>query len=161
MNSSIIQRIPALLVFSDTSFVWDFGDGSPRVPAKIGAANAVYHTYPALGTYRPMLILKDTSYCNNPDDSTFTISIADNVKAIISTPATGCRPYTAQINSASLNAVSWQWDFGDPTSPDNTSALENPTHLYVNTGTYTIHLTAINPGTCNVQSRYYVNDTGL
>lgn len=140
----------AALPFGATSFMWDFGDGSPRVPALIGAANAVLHTYPAVGTYRPKLILQDTAFCNNPDDSTFTISIADNVRAIISTPATGCKPYNAQINSASLNAVSWLWDFGDPTSPNNTSTAENPTHTYVNTGTYTIHLTAFNPGTCNL-----------
>ena len=136
--------------FQDTSFVWDFGDGSPRVPALIGPGNAVTHVYPATGSYSAKLILKDTTYCNNPDDSTFIISIADNVKAIIATPATGCAPYNAQINSASLNAVSWQWDFGDPGSPDNTSTLENPTHLYQNPGTYTIRLTAGNPGTCNL-----------
>ncbi|MEO6612384.1 MAG: PKD domain-containing protein [Chitinophagaceae bacterium] len=136
--------------FQDTSFVWDFGDGSPRVAAKIGPANAVVHTYPALGTYLPKLILKDTAYCNNPDDSSFTISIADNVKAIIATSPTGCIPYTAAFSSKSLNGVTFQWDFGDPSSPDNTSTLENPTHLYVNTGTYIVRLTATNNGTCNI-----------
>ncbi|MEO7922074.1 MAG: PKD domain-containing protein [Chitinophagaceae bacterium] len=136
--------------FQDTSFVWDFGDGSPRVPAKIGAVNAVTHTYPALGTFLAKLILKDTSYCNNPDDSTITISIADNVKAIISSSSTGCIPYNAIFNSKSLNGVSFQWDFGDPGSPNNTSTLANPTHLYVNTGTYIVRLTAINNGTCNI-----------
>ncbi len=136
--------------FQDTSFVWDFGDGSPRVPAKIGAINAVTHTYPALGTYLPKLILKDTAYCNNPDDSTFVISIADNVKAIISTPASGCLQYNAVFKSNSLNGVTFSWDFGDPTSPDNTSTLENPVHLYANTGIYIVRLTVTNPGTCNV-----------
>ena len=136
--------------FQDTSFVWDFGDGSPRVPARIGAANAVIHTYPALGTYLPKLILKDTAYCNNPDDSTFTISIADNVKAIIATPATGCLPYNAVFKNNSLNGVSYLWDFGDPTSPDNTSTLMNPTHLYANIGLYTVRLTVTNLGTCNI-----------
>lgn len=136
--------------FQDTSFVWDFGDGSAQVPALIGAPNAVVHTYPATGTYLAKLILKDTVYCNSPDDSIITISIADNVKAIIQTPATGCAPYNAQVNSGSENAVSWIWDFGDPGSPDNSSTLENPTHLFQNPGTYTIHLTASNPGTCNL-----------
>ncbi|HUR66880.1 MAG TPA: PKD domain-containing protein [Chitinophagaceae bacterium] len=136
--------------FQDTSFVWDFGDGSPRVQAKTGAANAVSHVYPGVGTYNAMLILKDTTYCNNPDDSTFLISIADNVKAIIETPANGCVPYTAILKSRSQNGVTFKWDFGDPASPDNTSILENPTHFYANPGTYTIRLTATNLGTCNV-----------
>ena len=115
------------------------------MPALIGAANAVNHIYPATGTYPAKLILKDTVYCNSPDDSTIIISIAENVKAIIQTPATGCAPYNAAINSGSENAVSWLWDFGDPGSPDNISTLENPTHLYQNPGTYTIRLTASNP----------------
>jgi gliding motility-associated-like protein len=136
--------------FQDTSFVWDFGDGSPQVPALIGGANAVTHTYPATGTYQAKLILKDTTYCNSPDDSVITISIAGNVKAIIETPPNGCVPYNAVIRSKSLNGVTFLWDFGDPGSPDNTSTLENPTHLYVNPGTYTIRLTAFNPGTCNL-----------
>ncbi|MFN8290363.1 MAG: PKD domain-containing protein [Chitinophagaceae bacterium] len=147
-NNSISSDITK--PFQDTSFVWDFGDGSPQVQALIGAANAVTHTYPATGTYLAKLILKDTVYCNSPDDSLITISIADNVKAIIQTPATGCAPYNAQINSGSQNAVSWLWNFGDPGSPDNNSTLENPTHLYLNPGTYTIRLTASNPGTCNL-----------
>jgi len=148
INNSISSDVTK--PFQDTSMVWDFGDGSPRVQARIGAANAVLHTYPATGTYQARLILKDTTYCNNPEDSAFTISIADNVKAIIETPPNGCAPYNAQINSESLNAVSWLWDFGDPGSGSNTSTLENPTHLYQNAGTYTVRLTATNSGTCNV-----------
>lgn len=148
INNSTSSNITKPIL--DTSMVWDFGDGSPRVPALVGAANAVLHTYPSIGSYQARLILKDTTFCNNPDDSIINISIADNVKAIIETPASGCVPYLAQINSASQNAVSWLWDFGDPGSPDNTSTLENPTHLYQNTGTYTIRLTATNPGTCNI-----------
>lgn len=148
INNSVSSDITK--PFQDTSFVWDFGDGSPQAPALIGPANAVNHIYPATGTYLAKLILKDTVYCNSPDDSTIIISIAENVKAIIETPATGCAPYNATIRSASENAVAWSWDFGDPGSPDNTSTLENPTHLYQNPGTYTIHLTASNPGTCNL-----------
>lgn len=136
--------------FQDTSMVWDFGDGSPRVPALIGAGNAVTHTYPATGSYQAKLILKDTTYCNNPDDSTFLISIAGNVRAIIQTPANGCAPYNASFTNQSENGVSWLWDFGDPGSPDNSSTLENPVHFYANPGVYVVRLTATNPGTCNI-----------
>ncbi len=34
------------------------------------------------------------------------------------------------------NIISWQWDFGD----GDTSILQNPTHLYTDTGTYTVTL---------------------
>ena len=36
--------------------------------------------------------------------------------------------------------ISWQWDFGNPSSPNNTSTLENPTHTYGEAGDYTVTL---------------------
>jgi len=38
------------------------------------------------------------------------------------------------------NPDSWSWDFGD----GNSSNLENPTHVYVTSGTYTVELTSSN-----------------
>ena len=42
------------------------------------------------------------------------------------------------MNNSSLNATSYEWDFGDGT----TSEEENPTHTYTEPGTYNIILTA-------------------
>jgi hypothetical protein len=39
------------------------------------------------------------------------------------------------------NIVSWLWDFGDPTSGNNTSTERNPFHIYSNTGTYSVTVT--------------------
>ena len=50
--------------FTDTSFIWDFGDGSPQV---IAGLNSVPHTFPAVGSYHVKLMLNDTAYCNNPE----------------------------------------------------------------------------------------------
>ncbi len=136
--------------FQDTSFVWDFGDGSPQAPALIGPANAVTHTFPGTGSYSVRLVLKDTTYCNNPEDSIFLISIADNVRAIIDAPLSGCAPFAAAFTSRSLNGTLFLWNFGDLGSPDNTSVQENPVHVYQNPGTYMVQLTASNPGTCNL-----------
>ena len=36
--------------------------------------------------------------------------------------------------------VAWSWNFGDPSSSDNTSAQQNPTHHYALPGTYTVTL---------------------
>jgi gliding motility-associated-like protein len=49
-----------------------------------------------------------------------------------------------------LNGTTFAWDFGDPSSPNNTSTDENPNHVYNATGTYTVRLTVTNPGTCNL-----------
>ncbi|MEL7530438.1 MAG: gliding motility-associated C-terminal domain-containing protein, partial [Bacteroidota bacterium] len=45
-----------------------------------------------------------------------------------------------QFNNLSLGAVSYEWEFGD----GNASVLQDPTHTYVETGLYTIKLTAYN-----------------
>ncbi len=57
-----------------------------------------------------------------------------------------CEGGTSQFNaylSADLQAnLDWMsWDFGDPGSPDNTSALPAPIHVYENPGIYTVTFT--------------------
>lgn len=37
--------------------------------------------------------------------------------------------------------VSWSWNFGEPSSPENTSTRRNPSHLYSLPGIYTVTLT--------------------
>jgi PKD repeat protein len=46
-----------------------------------------------------------------------------------------------QLTNQSQNATEYLWDFGDGTAPDPTV---DPTHVYIEPGTYTITLTAIN-----------------
>jgi gliding motility-associated-like protein len=130
------------LPFTNTSFVWDFGDGSPRVPS--GPA-AVTHSFASAGTYKVTLVLPDTNYCNAPDSSTLTLRVAPLVKAQIETPGFGCVPYNAVFNNTSLAGQSFFWDFGDGT----TSTDISPTHLYTTAGTYTIKLVATDTSTCN------------
>jgi PKD repeat protein len=133
----------APVAFNNTSFTWDFGDGSPRVTA--GTAS-VFHSYAAPGTYNVNLVLTDTAYCNAPDSVTVQVRVAALVKAQFTTPPTGCAPYTAEFTNTSLAGQTFQWDFGD----GGTSTDINPTHLYSAAGTYTITLIANDPGTCNL-----------
>lgn len=52
-----------------------------------------------------------------------------------------CTGETVAFTDASSNNPSaWAWDFGD----GSTASIENPTHAYVNAGTYIISLTASN-----------------
>jgi len=133
----------APVAFNNSSFVWDFGDGSPRITT--GTAS-VFHNYAAPGTYKVSLVLTDTSYCNAPDSVTIQVRVAALVKAQFTTPPTGCAPYTAEFTNTSLAGQSFQWNFGD----GSTSTDINPTHLYSAAGTYTITLIANDPGTCNL-----------
>lgn len=130
-------------VYTPNSFLWDFGDGS--TPQRAGL-NTVTHTYASPGTYNVKLTVDDSVFCNAPDTITKQVRLAVNVKAQFTTPDRGCQPYTAQFANTSLGGTDFVWDFGDG-SP--TSAEIDPTHLYPNTGTYTVKLTAIDTTTCN------------
>jgi gliding motility-associated-like protein len=43
----------------------------------------------------------------------------------------------------------WLWDFGDPTSSNNSSTLQNPSHIFKSAGNYTVSLTAITDLGCS------------
>jgi len=133
--------------FGNTSFVWNFGDGSPRV---IAGLNDVDHTYPGPGTYNAWLIMVDTAYCNYPDSIQLEVRVADNVDAKFTTPPVGCAPYLAPFENTSVGGLTFQWDFGDPASgANNTSTGVNPTHVYNVPGNYEIIMIASDPNTCN------------
>ncbi|MET0300326.1 MAG: PKD domain-containing protein, partial [Flavitalea sp.] len=129
--------------FTANSFVWDFGDGSPRVAAGPGA---ITHRYPAAGTYNARLVLIDTNYCNAPDSLVTVLRVSPLVKAQFVVPTPACAPYTAIFDNTSLAGETFFWDFGDGT----TSTETNPVHLYPNVGSYTVRLIARDPNTCNL-----------
>ena len=134
---------PPTRPFGPQSFIWDFGDGSPRV--QTGPA-PVFHNYAGAGTYNVKLILPDSSYCNAPDSVTIPLSVAANVIASFTTPATGCLQYNAVFKNTSVAGQTWEWHFGD----GGTSTDFEPTHLYTAAGTYNVYLIAFNPNTCNL-----------
>ena len=132
--------------FTDSSFIWDFGDGSPQVKAGL---NGIVHTFPATGSYNVRLTLNDSAYCNYPDHLDTVISVAANVQANFETDP-GCAPYTAEFRNTSVGGQNFVWDFGDPASgADNSSTMANPTHYYATPGVYTVTMTANDPNTCN------------
>ncbi|HEY4798139.1 MAG TPA: gliding motility-associated C-terminal domain-containing protein, partial [Bacteroidia bacterium] len=49
-----------------------------------------------------------------------------------------------QFKDSSLNAISWNWNFGDT----YTSALQNPSHTYSASGTFSVTLTTSNSIGC-------------
>ncbi|HTL07056.1 MAG TPA: PKD domain-containing protein [Chitinophagaceae bacterium] len=130
--------------FTNQSFVWDFGDGTPRV---VAGAGAITHNFAAPGSYNVRLVLSDTNYCNAPDSMPLLLRVAPLVKAQFRTPPLGCVPYTAVFENTSLAGYDFTWDFGDGTTSNEAGATV--THLYTTPGNYTIKLVAIDTNTCN------------
>ncbi len=52
-----------------------------------------------------------------------------------------------QFNGAAAPGHTYSWNFGDPTSPSNTSQTQNPIHLFTAIGNYTVTLTTVNVAT--------------
>lgn len=143
---------PAGLPFKAGIFTWDFGDNSPT---QIAGTESVFHTYAAAGTYNVKLIINDTSYCNSPDTMTKILRVSANVKAAFNTPTTGCAPYDAFFENVSQGGADFQWNFGD----GGTSTDPNPTHTYLQPGTYVVQMTAIDSNTCNIIDRTSITIT--
>jgi gliding motility-associated-like protein len=141
---------PAGKPFKDSSFVWDFGDGSPRIFANTAAQTK---TYAAPGTYTVRLLLRDTNYCNAPDSVEQVFRLSPTVEARFNVEG-GCSPINVRFENTSLAGASFIWDFGDGSA---TSTDVNPTHSYALPGTYTVTLVANDPNTCNLTST--VTDT--
>lgn len=138
-----LSSAPAAQPFTNTSFEWDFGDGSPRLRAGL---NSVNHTYNSAGTYNVRLVLADSNYCNFPDQDTLQLRIAANVKAQFEIPPAGCAPFNAVFKNTSLAGQQFYWSFGD----GSTSTEVSPKHLYPVPGVYTITLIAVDSATCNI-----------
>jgi gliding motility-associated-like protein len=136
--------------FTDSSFIWDFGDGSIPVYAGTGS---ITRSYAQPGTYNVKLYLVDGGYCNSPDSLVQQLFVNPLVEARFETPPTGCAPYDAVFTNTSLAGRTFEWNFGDGSPVSNDV---NPTHTYNDPGTYTIKLTANDPGTCNL-----VDDTSI
>ena len=70
--------------------------------------------------------------------------------------SSGCVPLTVDFSDTILNAVSYEWYFGDG-SPMAATTTPNISHTYNLVGNYQVMLVAIDPNTCNVRDTSYMH----
>ncbi len=94
----------------------------------------------------------NSSNCNNALVK-FDFDLKQTVASLSLNPLSliGCAPFTVNFGNQSVNSVQYEWDFGD----GNTSTSLSPTHTYINAGTYTVQLIAIDTTTCNQRDTVY------
>jgi gliding motility-associated-like protein len=68
----------------------------------------------------------------------------------------GCVPLTVELRDTVLNAVSYEWNFGDG-SPKATTTIPTINHTYNAVGVYKVMLIAIDSTTCNLRDTSYLN----
>ena len=96
----------------------------------------------ATGTYT-LTVTNQTTQCT----STSIVNVAGvnpPVAAFTSNPVSGTPPLTVNFIYAGTNATGILWNFGD----GNTSTVQNPTNIYLTSGTYTALLIVTNSSGC-------------
>lgn len=103
--------------------VWDFGDGS----ALSGNINPT-HNFSAAGTYNVHLIVSTSRGCVK--DTTISVVVHPTPKAIFSMSSVckGNPTVFTDLSTPQSDINTWQWYFDDVIN--NTSNLQNPTHIY-------------------------------
>jgi gliding motility-associated-like protein len=127
---------------------WNFGNGKSAVTAN---PFVIYNTP---GIYNISLVA-DFGSCK--DSVVKRIKILPKVVAAFTADKTAsCKaPVTVQFSNLTTGATSYKWLFGDSTS----SLLQNPSHTYLNNGSYTVTLIVTNSNGCSdtLQQKQYIN----
>jgi len=137
-----VDVAPATISFADyssggpTSWSWSFGDSSTST------AQNPTHVYTTYG-FKTVALTVTNSAGNDTETKTDYLSIQSLLAGFTATPLWGEVPLSVTFTDTSTNSpTAWSWTFGDGA----TSAVQNPTHQYTATGTYTVSLTATNVG---------------
>jgi len=101
------------------------------------------------------LTVLDANGCSGTDDIVVTVHPLPDVD-FATNVETGCQPLLIQFTDLSTpNIASWSWQLGDPLSGvNNTSTLQNPTHVYEQTGSYSVTLSVVTIYGCTGQISY-------
>ena len=119
-----------------TKWSWDLGDGNTST------AKNPTETYNDSGVYLIKLTGTTANGCSTVLSDTIKVGIPPRAK-FTANKFIGCRDqmnvqFTDLTNDTTIKANEWLWDFGDK----KTSSLENPTHIYSDTGFFTVKLTS-------------------
>ena len=118
------------------AYSWNFGDG------QTSTQTSPSHTYSSTGSYTVTLIAIGSGGCpNDTVTQQVVISNAPNADFSASQFCVGGTTLFSDISSVATGSiVSWLWNFGDG-SP--TSNLQNPTHIYADSGWYNVTLIVV------------------
>lgn len=139
----------ALTVFANGStnavlWAWDFGDTNTSTQQNPS------HTYLAYGTYIVTLIATSGAGCADTIMDTLTVYPLPVVNFAGDSVCVGeITSFTDLSFIPSGNISTWNWNFDDPASGgNNTSTLQNPTHIFTASGNYNVTLTTASNNGC-------------
>jgi len=118
-----------------TSWEWDFGDG-----ANSTEQNPV-HQYNTPGKFSGTLNVSNANGQDSTVKADFIITTPAPVADFRADRQSGNAPFVVRFTDLSKGSPdTWSWDFGDGTGYEE----QNPSHIYMNEGTYDVRLTVSN-----------------
>lgn len=138
---------PAVINFSNLSadadnYLWNFGDSTTSTN------DTTTHIYTTPGTYTVSLIAQTNNGCSDTIVRPLYINVLGPTTNFSISDFEGCAPFSVDFTDLSQNAVGWSWSFGD----GNADIIQNATHVYSDTGTFTVGLITHDTTGC---SSYY------
>lgn len=134
---------PIMVQFTDTSqfadtWIWDFGDGG------MSFVQNPSHIYTTPGVYNVTLTISNSYGCSDTVMIPSAVNVAGPIADFSLSDHQLCVNEPVGFIDQSLNAVAWEWHFGDGTI----DSVQNPVHSYQQTGWYTITLFVTDSGGC-------------
>ena len=132
-----------------SSYQWSFGNGD------FSTLFSPTETFNAVGSYPVQLIASNAFNCNDTVIQNVVLSKQPILAGIDISPG-GCQPRTVTLTAQQQNSAYYLWNFGDGTSVLDSNG-NSITHIYPDTGTYSITLHAYSSSNC--LDSLYLNDT--
>ncbi len=132
------------------NYTWDFGDGTTST------SHNPNHIYSTAGTYFISLVTGNGTGCKDTMISLVPITVGNTpAPSFTASNVIGCPPLPVQFINNSTNTDSstiFVWSLGNGL----TTTGDEPAHVYVTPGIYTVTLTATNNGVCSAS--YVLNN---
>ncbi len=137
-------RFTDLSTGSISSWNWNFGNGS------FSQLQNPVANYNSPGRYNVTLVVSDGTRTDSITKIQYIKVFNEPVSDYSFSPDSGCAPLSVNFsNNVSLGDTAIQsyiWDFGDGSPPENGA---NPTHTYLNSGSYPTSLQVIDRNGCS------------
>ncbi|HUV29682.1 MAG TPA: PKD domain-containing protein [Acidobacteriota bacterium] len=124
-----------------SEWIWDFGDPDSGGD-NAGSGQDVQHIYKAAGKYTVALAAVNGDDTLRVTKEKYVTVYGGPSAAFSASRNSGTAPLSVDftdLSTSELGIDSWSWDFGD----GGTSDAQHPTHVYTDTGTYTVELTVV------------------
>ncbi len=138
------SNFSANATFSDASFIanwsWNFGDGNSS------SLQNPQHAYNSSDLWNVSFSAISNNGCASDTSFIAVVHPNPNVDFTFSNACFDEQPISFQnlTNIQSWHVANWLWDFGD----GNSSVFQNPHHNFLNTGLFSIQLTATSNNNC-------------